>query len=105
MNYRVAFVKDRYQPFRTRSIYCANKELKGTRCDVSEVQKTPGWERVRVQIALGATDAVAQRSIARDFELKDTAMPKNGIGCIAADGKQINNCGERRTMWDTNDSE
>ncbi len=39
-----------------------------------EVRATPGWERVRVQIASGAIDAVGPKEIAKAFEMKETEM-------------------------------
>jgi hypothetical protein len=47
---------------------------------VNEDRTTPGWEGVRVQIDSGAIDTIAQKNIAKPFEMKERQMPSKGVG-------------------------
>ncbi len=55
---------------------------------MSEVQKAPGWERIRVQIDSRTIDTVALRNFAKLLELKQLTTSKNDIGFIAPNGSQ-----------------
>ncbi len=61
--------------------------------------ETPGWERIRFQIDLGATHthAVGPKEIAKAFEMKETIMSKRGIGFAAANGGGIKTTARRRS--------
>jgi len=68
-------------------------------------QITHGWERIRVQVDSGAIDTVAPKDVARAFSLQETAMSRNGIGFVAANGSKISNFGERRVVGYTDEGE
>ncbi len=58
---------------------------------MSEARVLPGWERVRVQIDSGASDAAGPKEIAHVFEMKETEMSKRCRGYFAANGSSIDN--------------
>ncbi len=81
------------------------RAVKGSKVEANDVRATPGWERTRVQIDAGAVDTVGPRKIARTLEIKETAMSKNGVGYIAADGSNINNYEDKKVVDYTDDGE
>ena len=64
-----------------------------------------GWERIRVQVDSGAVDTVAPRHIAKAFKLRETALSKNNIGFVAANGSKIENYGERKVCGYTDEGD
>ncbi len=72
---------------------------------MNEVSATPGWERARAQTDSGAIDAVGPAEITRAFEMKETVMSKRGVGCIAASGSSVENCGEKKIVGYADDGE
>ncbi len=67
------------------------RDMRIHRGEVNEVRKTPGREKSRVQIDSGAIGTVGPKEIARAFEMKETAMSKRGIGCVAANRSGLKN--------------
>ncbi len=67
----------------------AERVIKKTEGEWSEVRASPGLGRVRVQIDSGAIDTVGPKEIAKAFEVKETEMPKRRIGQVAASGSSI----------------
>ena len=57
-----------------------------------------GWEKVRVQVDSGATDAAGPQEVAKALTMKENVMPKKGLGYVAANGSKIKNYGEKRTV-------
>ncbi len=53
-----------------------------------------------MQIDSGATDAVAPKEIAKALKMKETPMPKKGVGRVAATGATSRTWG-RSEVWDT----
>ena len=71
--------------------------------EVNEVH--PGWEKIRVQVDSGAIDTVAPKHVANAFELRETAMSRNNVGFVAANGSRICNYGERKVLGYTDNGE
>ena len=63
-----------------KEIGSVEKAIQKTKGEVNEVRATPGWERVRIQVASGAIDAVGPKEIAGAFKMRETEMSKRGIG-------------------------
>ena len=53
----------------------------------------------------GAIDTVAPRNVGKAFNLRETAMSKNNVGFVAANGSKIANFGERTVTGYTDDGE
>ena len=75
----------------------------GRSLEVNQIAR--GWERIRVQVDSGAVDTVAPKEVAKAFSLRETAMSKNNIGFVAANGSKIDNYGERKVVGYTDDGE
>ncbi len=69
-----------------RKISSMERVIPKAKGEVNEVRVTTGWERVRAEIDSGATDAAGPNETAKAVEVKETEMPKGGIGYIAAKG-------------------
>ncbi len=67
------------------------KFIKKTRGEANEIRAMPG----RVQIDIGAIDAVGPKEISTAFEMKNAEMSKRGIGYVAAGGSSVENYGRR----------
>ena len=78
-----------------KEIGSVEKVVKDKKGEVNEVNATPGWEKVRIQIDSGAIDTVGPKSIAAAFKMRETEMSKKGIGFVAANGSSIKNYGEK----------
>ncbi len=62
---------------------------------MTEVRKTPGWERIRVQVASGAIDTAGPKDISRTFRVKETLISKKVMRDMAANWSNIKNNGDK----------
>ncbi len=79
-------------------INSVERDVRITKGEVKEVREMPGWERIRIQIDLGAMDTVGPKEMAKGFEMKEAAMSKRGIGFVRASGSGIENYGEKKII-------
>ncbi len=77
------------------SVERVTQNIKG---EVEEVRRTPGWERVRIQIDSGAIDTVGPKEIAVAFKMRETEMSKReDLGTWHLTGAVLRTTGIKRS--------
>ncbi len=79
-------------------VLAVDKSEPGEACSVCDVT---GWERIRAQMGSRATEAVGPKEIANALKVKETVASKKGIGHVAANGRTVENFGEKRIVGHT----